>query len=125
MNDRSADDASSGPPRRRRLLVVEDDVSTSTAIRLLFGKRGWDVTVASDLAQAFALLDTRPDWLILDLMLPDGDGERVLEALRASGSPTRVVVTTGVFDAQRLQAVSRLAPTHCSASRSTSASCCG
>jgi len=68
------------------------------------------VTVASTLADAFALLDARPDWLILDLMLPDGDGEKVLQALRSSGSPTRVIVTTGVYDAQRLQAVARLAP---------------
>jgi DNA-binding NarL/FixJ family response regulator len=66
--------------------------------------------VASTLADAFALLDNGPDWLILDLMLPDGDGERVLQTLRSSGSPTRVIVTTGVFDAQRLQEVSRLLP---------------
>ena len=36
-----------------------------------------------------------PDWVLLDLMLPDGSGIDVLRAVRAGGMNTRVCVVTG------------------------------
>lgn len=65
---------------------------------------------AGTLADALAHLGAKPSWVILDLMLPDGNGERILETVRESGSGARVVVTTGVFDEQRLRALKDLAP---------------
>jgi DNA-binding response OmpR family regulator len=46
------------------------------------------------LAAASAAADP-PDWVLLDLMLPDGCGLEVLRRLRGEGSPTRVCVITG------------------------------
>jgi DNA-binding response OmpR family regulator len=98
------------PRAQRRLLVVEDDPASAAAMRSLFEKRGWEVFAAGTLAEALAHLGAEPSWVILDLMLPDGDGEQILETIRESGSGTRVVVTTGVFDEQRLRALKDLAP---------------
>ena len=36
-----------------------------------------------------------PDWILLDLMLPDGSGIDVLRAVRAWGMNTRVCIVTG------------------------------
>jgi DNA-binding response OmpR family regulator len=94
-----------------RLLVVEDDPVTAGALRALFSRRGWDVLSAGTLAEAEPLLQTNPAWMILDLMLPDGDGATLLRAIRAGGLEIRVAVTTGASDPDRLRAVADLHPT--------------
>jgi DNA-binding response OmpR family regulator len=99
-------------PAGRRLLLVEDDLATSSALRSILGRRGWVVDVAGTLAEALSLLDPQrlPAWVMLDLMLPDGDGLTVLRKIRADGLDVKVVVSTAASDRQRLDAVSRLAP---------------
>jgi DNA-binding response OmpR family regulator len=90
--------------------VVEDDHITSGALRAIFERRGWNVTIASTLAEAYPILDSQPDCVILDLMLPDGDGVEILARVRATGLPIRVAVTTGSSDFERLRAVADLRP---------------
>jgi DNA-binding response OmpR family regulator len=92
------------------VLLVEDDPATLQALALLLRRRGWEVQVAATVAAALALVPTEPDWLVVDLMLPDGDGTRLVEQVRRLGRPTRVAVTTGSTDATRLRAVNALRP---------------
>jgi two-component system, OmpR family, response regulator len=96
----------------RHMLIVEDDPSSRKALSRRYAARGWEVVTAATVADALAALDSGPppDWLLLDLMLPDGDGEDVLRRVRADGLPTRVVVATGVGDRYRLRAVVALGP---------------
>lgn len=97
------------PTRARgRVLVVEDDAASRTALSAILRHRGWEVTVAATLAEGIRQLAKRPDRAIVDLMLPDGDGGRLLEYVRAQGLPTRVTVTTGVKDPSRLERIRRL-----------------
>lgn len=93
-----------------RLLLVEDDAATTRALRAIFTRRGWDVESVSTLEDAIALLDTLPDCVILDLVLPDGDGLEVLRTIRDKGLSIRVAVTTGVSDEGRLKVVADLHP---------------
>jgi DNA-binding response OmpR family regulator len=62
------------------------------------------------LAAGSALLDQSPDCVILDLMLPDGEGEAILRTIRAERRPIRVVVASAVSDENRLEAVEQLEP---------------
>jgi DNA-binding response OmpR family regulator len=96
---------------RPRLLLVEDDRATSAALKGILTLRGWDVTVAMTLAQAKSEINGNADLgaVVLDLMLPDGAGEELLETLRARGVP--VAVTTGVDDLERIARVEELEPT--------------
>jgi DNA-binding NarL/FixJ family response regulator len=48
--------------------------------------------------------------VILDLMLPDGNGASVLEHVRHVGLPTRVAVATGAGDWRSLLDEARLKP---------------
>ena len=98
------------PQRAPRVLVVEDDPSTADALRRLLGLHGYEVLVAGTVRAALAQLAQRPAYILLDLMLPDGDGARVLEAVRQSALDARVLVITGVGDADRLDRVRRLEP---------------
>jgi DNA-binding response OmpR family regulator len=81
------------------VLIVEDDPTTSGALRAILARRGLAVQVAATLAEAHEILDSHaPHWLILDLMLPDGDGIALLKRVRRSGDQIRIAVTTGVSD---------------------------
>lgn len=98
---------------RPRLLLVEDDHDTYTALKGIFTLRGWDVTVATTLVQAKLEIETDHNLgaVILDLMLPDGEGEELLTHLRDHSFNFPVAVTTGVEDSDRIAQVKRLAPT--------------
>jgi len=85
-----------------RVLVVEDDPSVRGLLETLLSTEGYDVSTASDgLAGLVEAAACRPALILLDLVMPDLGGTRVLEALR--GDPaladTPVIVVTGQVDA--------------------------
>jgi DNA-binding NarL/FixJ family response regulator len=94
------------------VLIVEDhEVTRTTLARLLrLHLDGWEVLTAATIAEGLALVESEPSCVILDLMLPDGDGEIVLRRVREARLRTRVAVTTGTGDEARLEAVRRLGP---------------
>jgi DNA-binding response OmpR family regulator len=85
------------PPNLRgaRILVVEDEPFIAFDLKLAIEDTGASaVGPASTVAEALDLIAAEtPDGAILDVNLPDGTIEPVLEALAASGG---VVVHTGV-----------------------------
>jgi CheY-like chemotaxis protein len=87
---------------RPRLLLVDDDEMACSLMQNILADKGLDLMTARTVAEGLALLDLRPDYLILDLSLPDGDGRDVLERVRRTGLPIRVVVTTGCYEPQGL-----------------------
>lgn len=98
------------PPAKRKLLVVEDDRITYSALRSIFQQRGWQVTVATGVRQAVEALTQDFDSVILDLMLPDGDGVAILQQIRARSLHMPVIVATGCSDDRRMREVQSLQP---------------
>lgn len=92
------------------MLVVEDDDSARNALRLILAHRGWNVAVAASLSEGLASLKNSPDIVLLDLMLPDGDGAELLRIAGRDYPSTRVGVITGVADPERLRGVRQLNP---------------
>lgn len=80
------------------------------ALVALLRMRGWKVSAVSTVADALGRLTPPPDCILLDLQLPDGDGEAVLRRVREGGLPTRVIVMTGLPDCARLDGVEGLRP---------------
>ena len=84
------------------VLVVEDDPSVRGLLHTLLTAEGYQVSTASDgLAGLRAALESPPALILLDVMMPDLGGVRVLEELGSdpvlSGVP--VIVVTGRVDA--------------------------
>ncbi len=94
--------------RAKRVLVVDDDASTVNALKSLLRTSGYEVITASTVAGALAMIDASVDGIILDLMLPDGDGAEVLRGVRVAGLNARVCVTTGVSSPAWLNRVTAL-----------------
>lgn len=94
----AADNSPTGP----HVLVVEDDPNVRGLLETLLKAEGYIVTTASDgLAGLVKMATDRPALILLDLMMPDLGGVRVLEEMR--GDPVLadvpVVVVTGKVDA--------------------------
>jgi len=77
------------------VLVVEDDDDLALGLRDNLEIEGYVVQVAGDgRAGLDAVRHDAPDLVLLDLMLPETDGFRVLRALRDGGSRVPVLVLT-------------------------------
>jgi two-component system, OmpR family, response regulator len=93
------DHSASGPEARTgseaRLLVVEDE---PTILELLSGSlrfAGFSVITAVSGAEAVRVAAaSRPDLILLDVMLPDGDGFDVIRSIRAGGPRVPVIFLT-------------------------------
>jgi PAS domain S-box-containing protein len=74
-----------GRAGKTRVLVVEDDPDLSRVMRYMLERDGIEVHVARSGREAIHVLsDFKPDLLVLDLVLPLGDGFSVVQWLRQS-----------------------------------------
>ena len=79
----------------KRVLLVEDEPALARGLVDNLRDDGYDVTHVADGAAAEAeARRSRPDLIVLDLMLPGRSGLDVLRALRASGDDVPVLVLT-------------------------------
>ena len=77
-----------------RVLVVDDEPMVREVLARYLEKEGYEVDVAEDGEQALAAYaDSRPDLVLLDLMLPRVDGLEVFRRMREL-SPTAVIMLT-------------------------------
>jgi DNA-binding response OmpR family regulator len=81
---------------RQRLLVVEDHPDIAGLLRLMFPPPRYLVLTAPTLLDARTLLArlSPPDLVLLDLILPDGDGLDLCREIRAAHPRLPVLVLT-------------------------------
>ncbi|WP_019876805.1 response regulator transcription factor [Sporichthya polymorpha] len=78
-----------------RILVVDDDRSVRESLRRSLTFNGYDVDVAADGEEALTQVATsRPDALVLDVMMPRMGGLDACRQLRAGGDDVPILVLT-------------------------------
>ena len=78
-----------------KFLLVEDNQELANAISSRMRQDGHVIEHAANLDDATAFLETGEyDLILLDIMLPDGDGRTFLKGRRASGLDTPVIILT-------------------------------
>ena len=84
----------SGGMTKRTILLIEDEEAISEPLAAALSREGFDTVVAGTAESGLELFDKRaPDLVLLDVMLPDGDGRDVLRRIRET-SRTPVVMLT-------------------------------
>lgn len=82
------------PASKGRVLVVEDEKDLIRLIRYNLEREGYAVAVAEDGEKAIAAAKrTRPDLVVLDIMLPKLDGLEVLRRLRRETQVPVILLT--------------------------------
>ena len=89
-----------------RVLIVDDHEMVREGLSLLLEEAeeleivGQAGSVAQAVRQAEAL---QPDVILLDMMLPDGDGVSVIQQLKAKNNPARIVVLTSFAEDEKIR----------------------
>lgn len=80
--------------KRTRILLVEDEDSISQPLTTALEREGFETVVARTAAEALSFeLRFEPDVILLDLMLPDGDGRDVCREIRGHSNVPIVMLT--------------------------------
>jgi DNA-binding NtrC family response regulator len=79
-----------------KILIVEDELVVRNLLQSIFQRHKLPVTCAHNLAEAAAVLQREQfDLMMLDIRLPDGDGQKFLEQVAAMPERPLVVMVTG------------------------------
>src|SRR3954447_10520057 len=78
-----------------RVLAVDDESSLTELLSMAMRYEGWQVTTANSGTTAVkAARETRPDAIVLDMMLPDFDGLEVMRRIRTEDPDVPVIFLT-------------------------------
>jgi two-component system, OmpR family, response regulator len=94
-------------PPKALVLVVEDNEDVRNIVTICLRRNGYAVVEAADGSSALeAFSNTKPDLILLDVLLPELDGIEVLKRLRAmeTGNSVPVVMMSAVLQTRDLKA---------------------
>ena len=92
----------------KRILVVDDEPQIRKFLRISLGANGYEVADAENAAQGIAAARSNPpDLVILDLGLPDMDGQEVISALRESLDVPIIVLSVRAQELDKVEALDR------------------
>ena len=87
-----------------RVLLVEDDAELRRTLRDALALEGYEMLTAASLSEGLALAaNAALDLVVLDLGLPDGDGESLLAALRRRESLPVLVISARQAEGQKIR----------------------
>src|SRR5438105_14197860 len=84
----------------RHILIADDNVALRQTLKLALESAGYEVRLAADGGEAFALQNEKPaDVLITDIFMPENDGFEAIDRFRKAFPGTKIVAMSG--DAKR------------------------
>jgi len=90
----------------KRILCIEDEPEMIDLIRLILGRRGYEVKGAEGGIEGLKLVrKEHPDLVLLDLMMPDMDGWEVYQQMKADESTKHIPVIVVTAKAQSIDKV--------------------
>ncbi len=83
---------------RKKILIIEDELGYAKMVKMRLESAGFDVSVAGDAyVGTMGIIKSKPDLIVLDLMMPAGGGFGILERIRSipSKATLPIVILTG------------------------------
>lgn len=84
-----------------KIAIIEDDLAIAQMYRLKFEAEGYKVEIAANGKLGLELCEEmQPDMVLLDLMMPEMNGDEMLEKMRKSdwGKKPQVIILTNVSE---------------------------
>ena len=94
-----------------KVAIVEDDLAIAQMYRLKFESEGYHVDIAENGKLGLALCEEmEPDIVLLDLMMPEMNGDEMLEKMRKTdwGKNIKVIVLTNVGEQEAPESLKNL-----------------
>ncbi len=90
----------------KRILCIEDETEMIDLIRLILGRRGYEVLGANGGREGIEMVRSeKPDLVLLDLMMPDMDGWEVYQQMKSDESTRHIPVIVVTAKAQSIDRV--------------------
>ncbi len=83
----------------KKVAIIEDDQAISQMYRIKFEAEGYEVETAANGRLGLQLTETmKPDIILLDLMMPEMNGDEMLKKMRATawGKNVKVIILTNM-----------------------------
>ncbi len=82
-----------------RILVIDDDITSLDIVDLLFEGHGFEVVRHSDgISALLAVEESKPDIILIDLMMPGMNGQECVRRIRSKGISVPIVAFTALDD---------------------------
>ncbi len=94
-----------------KVVIVEDDLAIAQMYRMKFEAEGFTVDIAENGKLGLELCESmKPDIVLLDLMMPEMNGDEMLEKMRATewGKQTKVVILTNIGEQEAPDSLKKL-----------------
>lgn len=82
----------------KQVLLIEDDVNLGQSLKKIFEQEGFVAHLATNLEEASQIVSSSLDIIVMDWMLPDGQGIDLLRSIRANGIQVPVIMLTARTD---------------------------
>lgn len=95
----------------QKVAIVEDDQAISQMYRIKFEAEGYEVETAENGKLGLKLAETmKPDIILLDLMMPEMNGDEMLTLLRATawGKDMKVIILTNMGEQEVPESIKEL-----------------
>ncbi len=95
----------------QKIAIIEDDQAISQMYRIKFEAEGFQVETAENGKLGLELTEhMKPDIILLDLMMPEMNGDEMLEKLRATdwGKDITVIILTNMGEQEAPEKVKQL-----------------
>ena len=81
--------------KKIKVLMVDDEAQFRETTRKILEKKGFETLMAANGREALAQLDSHPDVVVLDIRMPDMDGNETLEEIQKRSPGVPVIMLTG------------------------------
>lgn len=87
----------------KKILIIEDDATLREELRLLLENGGYAPCVTTDFENAAdQAAQLRPDLVLLDILLPDANGQSILREIRSGSDIPVIMLTSRSTDADEI-----------------------
>ena len=91
---------------KKKVVCIEDESEIIDLIRLILGRKGFDLTgAAGGLEGLETIRRVKPDLVLLDLMMPDMDGWEVYQQMKADPELKNIPVIVVTAKAQSIDKI--------------------
>ena len=85
--------------KKGRILIIDDETVILESLGMFLTEKGYEVRCALSMAEGLEKIDGfKPDAVILDIRLPDGDGLDLLKKLKSRNEEAAVIMITAFHD---------------------------
>ena len=88
---------------QKKILIIEDEKDISRIVKDYLNKYGYEVFIAENGKDGMRIIETFvPDFIILDLMLPDADGIELCRKIRSENNTPILILSARTSDTDKV-----------------------